>query len=1373
MSVPAHSPSHTIWSPRRDRHACPRAVIAIVAVLSCATGAMAGVPGTATITSMGVLPDGVDSRALSVSDDGSVVVGSGVQGGHNRAIRWTRAGGPQSIGALPGGNPARAFGVSADGAVVTGWSDSASGVRAIRWTSAGGMQSLGLLASANRSQGFGLSADGGVIVGLAVFPVGPSRGFRWTAAGGMQDIGDLPGETGQDSACNAVSDDGATIVGGVISTAGPRAFRWFNGSMQSLGVLPGGTSSTAFGISGDGATIVGRSGSTPTSGQAFRWRAADGMQALGILPGHHTSAGYTSSTNGELVIGWSESSDSASGHRAFAWTESMGMQDLGALLSARGADLNGWILNVATDMSGVSGGVVTIVGYGSLNGESRGFIAELMHPCMHEPDLFASLLGADSDGDGYCSVATGGTDCGDTSPGVLPGATETCVTDGTDNDCDGDAYDADDAQTFYLDADGDGAGASDATIIGCSAPPGYVAVAGDGCPLNPFALAPIRWYRDADVDAFGDRYASMLACSQPAGYIPESTDCDDTRADVNPSAPEVCDAANRDEDCDGYADDADASATGKTPWYVDGDGDSIGAGAATASCDAPSASHVASGNDCADGDASRYPGAVELCATVGTDNDCDGDAADTDTGTPDGTTFFGDSDGDGYGDAAVTVVACSPPAGFATNSLDRCPGTGLLRDPVRYYVDADGDGFGGAAVAEFCQTSPPAGHNAASTDCDDLRPAVNPSAQEVCDAYDRDEDCDGVADDADASATGQTPWYLDQDGDGFGDPADSAPACDQPAGRVGNAGDGCPTVAALGAPVTYHFDGDGDGYGGSSTVQLCATSAPDRYTGGADDCNDANALIHAPVRYYADTDGDGAGDPESYVDACDLYAPAGYVSAGTDGCPQDAQKLAPGDCGCGAPDSDADGDGTSDCIDATPALRLVAAGSGTFAGGAPVVVHAEVSARLASQPTVGAQVVVRYDTTKLAFVGAAPGQGAGGVFSEQISLSHNAAAGVVLYAVGVDDSSSGSTAAGRVCTLTFALAPGATAICAEAGLVQFAVEGEITSRLTMPDGDPIYPTEVDLGPIRAFAGTPSLSGVPESWERPADAGIAGSVFAQPQVFIATGCGTVSAAVTVTLPGGSASASWPLGGVFPVGTTTVTWSAAALPGLPALTATRTFTVLNAQRLLLTASLEGALIAPSVRTVRVSAGASVQTVTMTLGGATAPATAEVLVPLTLAPPCVEAKDPVHSLTSAAQASMSGVSYAATVSLRQGDSNDDDAVDILDFGVLVGDIGIVAPSARSNFNGDGVANTVDFSFISFNFFREGQSCGGGLADGSPASRVSVAQLRKLGCGDLAVADLNRDGWLDTADIALWMQGARPAEHAGDPASDGPAAE
>ena len=113
---------------------------------------------------------------------------------------------------------------------------------------------------------------------------------------------------------------------------------------------------------------------------------------------------------------------------------------------------------------------------------------------------------------------------------------------------------------------------------------------------------------DDDVD--GDRYTADV-------------DCDDSNANVNPGATEVCN--NIDDDCDDSVDE-DVTST----FYQDSDGDGYGsATVSTQACTTPS-DYVADNTDCDDSNASVNPGATEVCDD-GIDNDCDGDFDSSET----------------------------------------------------------------------------------------------------------------------------------------------------------------------------------------------------------------------------------------------------------------------------------------------------------------------------------------------------------------------------------------------------------------------------------------------------------------------------------------------------------------------------------------------------------------------------------------------------------------------------------------------------------------------------------------------------------------------------------------------------------------------
>ena len=387
--------------------------------------------------------------------------------------------------------------------------------------------------------------------------------------------------------------------------------------------------------------------------------------------------------------------------------------------------------------------------------------------CMNDDD-------ADDYGDDTVSGSVvAGDDCDDTRSTVSPADTETCSTS-YDDDCEG--------------------GSNDVGATGCT-----------------------TYYYDGDSDGYGITTSYQCTCSSSGSYSTTSVtsandDCDDTDAAVSPGDAESC-ATSYDDDCDGTAN--EASATGCTTYYYDGDNDGYGlSSSSTCTCTASGSYDVTTSTDCDDGDADTFPGA----ATLDSASSC-----------------MNDDDGDNYGDATVSgsVVAGSDcddtrptvsPADTETCSTtydDDCDGSANdvgATGCTTYYYDGDNDGYG-ISTSSQCTCSASGSYDVTTTtDCDDSRSGVYPGATETC-ATSYDDDCDSSANDVGATAC-----------------------------------------------TTYYYDGDGDGYGLSTSSQ-CTCSASGSYdTTDSSDCNDGSSAI-SPAASDTFSSNDGVdNDCDGYID---------------------------------------------------------------------------------------------------------------------------------------------------------------------------------------------------------------------------------------------------------------------------------------------------------------------------------------------------------------------------------------------------------------------------------------------------------------------------------------------------------------------------
>ena len=142
---------------------------------------------------------------------------------------------------------------------------------------------------------------------------------------------------------------GCTPTGGTPPPPPPPSPPPAAASFQGLGTIAGWSQSQAWGVSGDGKVVVGQLSRLGSDTRAFRWTASAGMQDLGTLGGANSEA-YAASGDGAAIVG--RATNTSGNYRPFRWTPTGGMQELP---SSPPEFLSGDALDVSADGNSVVG----------------------------------------------------------------------------------------------------------------------------------------------------------------------------------------------------------------------------------------------------------------------------------------------------------------------------------------------------------------------------------------------------------------------------------------------------------------------------------------------------------------------------------------------------------------------------------------------------------------------------------------------------------------------------------------------------------------------------------------------------------------------------------------------------------------------------------------------------------------------------------------------------------------------------------------------------------------------------------------------------------------------------------------------------------
>ena len=506
--------------------------------------------------------------------------------------------------------------------------------------------------------------------------------------------------------------------------------------------------------------------------------------------------------------------------------------------------------------------------------------------------------------------------------------------------------------------------------------------------------------------------------------------------------------------------------------------------------------------------------------------------------------------------------------------------------------------------------------------------------------------------------------------------------------------------------------------------------ACDITSGLAKDCNNNSVPDSCDIASGLAKDCNSNGIP----DACDISS--GYAQDCNTNSIPDSCDLASGSS------RDSNSNGTPDECEPNPVLALTSNAAACNPIGAAIQVDATLSGVVS--PIVAGQVYIAWNSLTMNLNSITAGDAP---FNEMHIINQTAGTALILVSL-QQGGSAVSVQSKAVARLHFTVAGGS---CDGSGTdIQFFPDGTLPTQFTDGVGGKMVPALVASSGFKVDDGAPVLSNVPANVTVQAEAGM-GS-FANVAL-------TPPTATDACAPGLTASSSRSdgasLNAAFPVGTTTVTWSATDPCGNVA-RATTSVTVNNSNTSDFSVSYtnSGSYAASSARLLTLNIhGANgytlkaSQPVTLVNGAATISLTDLAVDTYD----CVAIEEKGRSLRRVATVIDGGLIWNSTATLVAGDLINDEVVDVLDWGAYI------VGNPNADLDGNGMINVNDGNIIIGNFGQQGETgCGTSfMSPPEPLSGISVAELVDRGLTDLVSADLNNDGWLDMEDVRMANNG------------------